>query len=97
MHEKRDYLIKLTIFLENFLKNYNLTNYNNQALDLDINKIIQKYTFGYNALLTTGEGDCLYCAISLNILGSELLMLSIKLGALFMLFMLSIENFLSFI
>lgn len=76
--------------LSKFFRSFNsLSYYNGQEIDLLQNDILQKWN-AYQAvsLKTTGDGNCLYNAVSLSIFGNEDWSLDIKLCMIFIL----IEN-----
>lgn len=76
--------------LTNFFRSFNgYRYYNGQDIDLLQNDILQKWN-AYQAvsLKTTGDGNCLYNAVSLSIFGNEDWSLDIKLCMVFIL----IEN-----
>ena len=78
--------MKINYLFSGAYKKNAIMKYSNQKIDKSINGDIKANSFGYKAIETSAEGNCLYCAISISVFGDEDAMIPIKLGALFMLF-----------
>ena len=67
-------------------RNENLTEYKVQKIDSNYFRLVNFYTKNYVGLDTTKDGNCLFHAVSLNLIGSKLNTFKIKLVVAFICF-----------
>ena len=66
------------------IRSQDLAFYNNQPIDSRYQGLINLNSNSYVGVKTTGLGNCLYHAISMNLFGSEINSFKIKLLTVFM-------------